>query len=137
MTYEDGSEATPDTGVYVHHLLSFTPGHPSTNAIGLCDVPDPAKDIGSFNKAMSNTLPFSPFTGRGEDGGAVPYVFTSDDGKFESGFHMGKNDFVLVQSDLVNYKNETQTVYLTYDYEYVDGFQGASAITTLMSVTGS
>jgi hypothetical protein len=41
-----------------------------------------------------------------------------------------------VQSDLVNYKNYTQNVYLTWDYEYVPGFVGINAITTLLSVTG-
>ena len=135
MTYEDGSEASPETGVYIHHLLAFVPGKPSTNAIGLCDVEDPAKDTGIMSKL--NTLPLSPFTGRGEDGGAVFMMFTSEDGKYNSGFHLGKNDNIVVQSDLVNYKNETQKVYLTYEYEYVEGLQGAQAITTLLSVTGS
>jgi hypothetical protein len=136
LTYADGKEATPETGVYIHHLLSFTAARPSTNAIGLCDVEDPAKDLGFFNRIMPTTLPFAPFTGRGEDGGAVNMVYTSDDGRYNSGFHLGKDDTILVQSDLVNYKNETQDVYLTFDYEYVEGFQGISAITTLLSVTG-
>jgi hypothetical protein len=136
LSYEDGSEASPETGVYIHHLLSFSPSRPSTNAIGLCDVTNPKEDIGFVNKILSNKLPFSPFTGRGEDGGAVSMVFTSGDGKFDSGYHLGKDDFVLVQSDLVNYKNTTQNVYLTYEYEYVPGFQGINAITTLLSVTG-
>lgn len=102
----------------------------------MCDVPEPQKDIGFLNKIISGSLPFSPFTGRGEDGGPVNMLFTSEDGKFNSGFHLGKEDRILVQSDLVNYKNESQSIYLTLDYEYVPGFQGTQAITTLLSVTG-
>src|ERR1700761_7368516 len=113
LSYEDGSEATPETGMYIHHLLAFSASRPSVNAIGLCDVDDPTKDIGWFNKILPSNIPISPFTGRGEDGGAVSMVFTSDDGKYDSGFHLGKNDYIVVQSDLVNYKNETQNVYLT------------------------
>jgi hypothetical protein len=137
LSYEDGSEATPETGVYIHHLLSFNPSRPSINAIGLCDVKDPATDIGFFNKLLPINLPLAPFTGRGEDGGPVSAVFTSDDGKYGSGFHLGNDDYIVVQSDLVNYNNVTQNVYLTFDYEYVDGFQGVSAIGTLLSVTGT
>lgn len=137
LTYEDGREASPETGVYIHHLLSFNPSRPSTNAIGLCDVTDPDKDLGFINKILPSNLPIAPFTGRGEDGGPVSATFTSEDGKYDSGFHLGKNDYLVVQSDLVNYSNETQNVYLTYEYEYVDGFQGVSAISTLLSVTGT
>jgi hypothetical protein len=136
LSYEDGKAATPETGVYIHHLLSFSIGRESTNSIGLCDVADPAKDIGFVNKLLPERLPFSPFTGRGEDGGPVSMVFTSDDGTYNSGYHLGKDDYVLIQSDLVNYRNESQNVFLTWDYEYVPGFQGLQAITTLLSVTG-
>jgi hypothetical protein len=136
VAYEDGKEATPDTGVYIHHLLAFSISRPAVNAIGMCDVKDPKNDIGFFNKLLSGSLPFSPFTGRGEDGGGVNMLFTSEDGTFDSGFHLGKEDRILVQSDLVNYKNESQKIYLTMDYEYVPGFQGTQAITTLLSVTG-
>jgi len=134
LTYEDGTEATPDNGVYIHHLLSFSPIRPTTNAIGPCDVNDPSKDIG-INKYLEN-LPFSPFTGRGEDGAAVDMVFTSSDGKFDSGYHLGKNDYIMMQSDLVNYSNDTKKVFVTYEYEYVEGLQGASAITSMISATG-
>jgi hypothetical protein len=135
LTYEDGTEATPDNGVYIHHLLSFSPNRPTDNAIGFCDVPEPEKDLG-FNKYLPLRLPFSPFTGRGEDGAAVDMLFTSNDGKFNSGYHLGKDDYVLIQSDLVNYSNVTKNVFVTYEYEYVEGFQGISAITAMLSVTG-
>jgi hypothetical protein len=136
LTYKDGEPATPDTGVYVHHILSFVPTRPSINAIGICDVPDASKDIGKVNQAVARRIPLSPFTGRGEDGGPVSMLFTSTGGKYNSGFHLGRNDIVMVQTDLVNYANKSQDVYLTYDYEYVDGFQGRQAITTMLSVTG-
>ena len=136
LTYGNGEPATPDTGVYVHHILSWVPTRPSINAIGICDVPDASKDIGKVNKAIARWIPLAPFTGRGEDGGPVSMMFTSTGGKYNSGFHLGKNDIIMVQSDLVNYANQSQDVYLTYDYEYVDGFQGRQAITTMLSVTG-
>jgi hypothetical protein len=136
LTYEDGSEASPETGVYIHHVLSFSPSRPAQNAIGLCDVDDPKKDIGFINKLVGGYLPFSPFTGRGEDGGPVSAIFTTEDGKYDSGFHLGAKDYIIVQSDLVNYRNYTQNVYLTWDYQYVPGIQGEAAIATLLSVTG-
>jgi hypothetical protein len=140
LTYENGSEASPQTGVYIHHLLSFSttlsPSRPARNAIGLCDVQDSAQDAGFINKLLPLDIPIAPFTQRGEDGGPVFTQFTSDDGSYNSGFHLGKDDYIIVQSDLVNYNNDTQNVYVTYEYEYVDGFQGASAISTLLSVTG-
>lgn len=134
LSYANGSEASPDQGVYIHHLLSFAPVKAVTNAVGLCDVQNPDKNI--LSKYMPVHIPFSPFTGRGEDGGPVSMVFTSEDGSFNSGYHLGKDNVLIVMSDLVNYKDYSQEVYLTYDYEYVDGFQGDSAMTTLLSVTG-
>lgn len=40
------------------------------------------------------------------------------------------------QIDLVNYKPETRNVYVTYDFEYLDGHVGADASAGLLSVTG-
>jgi hypothetical protein len=69
LSYEDGSEASPETGVYIHHVLSFSPTRPSMGAIGMCDVDDlqETKGIPAFvNKLTGGYLPFSPFTGRGK-----------------------------------------------------------------------
>ena len=64
MTYENGSEASPQTGVYIHHLLAFVPSRPSTNAIGRCDVNEVTPENTGTGKF--NNTPMSPFTGRGD-----------------------------------------------------------------------
>jgi hypothetical protein len=78
----------------------------------------------------------SEFVVHGEDGAAGTILFTSKDGRYNSGFFVGQNDNFMHQIDLVNYKPETRNVYVTYDVEYLDGHVGADASAGLLSVTG-
>jgi hypothetical protein len=63
-------------------------------------------------------------------------MFTSRDGKYNSGFQIGTNDKFLLQSDLVNYNNDAKEIYFTMDFEFEDGHVGEEAAPNLLSVTG-
>jgi hypothetical protein len=61
--------------------------------------------------------------------------FTTPDGKFDSGFYLAKDDLMLLQAELVNYRKEEQKVFLQIDVEYVDGKSPKSAATTFATAT--
>lgn len=71
-------------------------------------------------------------------GGAVnEYTtwYTTPDGKMDSGYYVKDNTFA-VQSEVVNYKDTPQQVYLTLDLEYLPGKVGRDSLFTLLTVTG-
>jgi hypothetical protein len=47
--------------------------------------------------------------------------YTSADGKFKSGFYIGKNDRITIQLDVVNYQPRERTVYTVSEMEYLPG----------------
>jgi hypothetical protein len=72
------------------------------------------------------SVPFAEFVTRGEDSGYGDTVFTSPDGKYNSGFHLTRPRLVI-QYDIVNYNPTAKDVYLDVEIEYVDGLQGKNA----------
>jgi hypothetical protein len=134
LAFENGTRATPETGFYVHHILSGEVKQPGLSPVGWCDQakPDPAAVPEVFSHLF-----FRGFIGNGEDNGNTGIMFTSLDGKFNSGFQIGPEGHQIVfQTDFVNYTNDTKNLYMTLDIEYVDGIVGESTVTTLQSVTG-
>jgi hypothetical protein len=118
--------------VYVHHILSVDLSKQGSMPISICDYANPVVNETSVVPMM----PAYGFIGQGEDNGDTAIFFTTYDGSYPSGFHIGSDDKFLLQTDLVNYNNESRTVYVTFDLEYVDGHVGADAVTNLLSVTG-
>jgi hypothetical protein len=132
LEFEDGTPADPAHGVYIHHILSADISREGRLTVLPCDFE-------KFNYAENPISPVTPgagFVGQGEDNGDSAIMFTSRDGKFDSGFQIGAKDKFIVQSDLVNYNNKSVDVYLTFDLEYVDGQVGMEAAPNLLSVTG-
>lgn len=128
---EDGKPLGAEQGMYIHHILSADYSKPMTMPVLPCDSADVNKP------AIPNMIfPGSGFMGQGEDNGDSAILFTSKNGSFDSGFHATKNDKFIVQSDIVNYSNETRKVFLTFDLEYLDGIHGQDATPNLLSVTG-
>jgi hypothetical protein len=71
-------------------------------------------------------------------GGAVDKSstwFMKPDSKTPSGYYI-KDDAFNVQGELINYFYKDQTVYLTLDFEYMEGKYGRDAMATMLSVTG-
>jgi len=79
----------------------------------------------------------SEFLAQGDDSASGGQIFfTSEDGKYNSGFFVGATDKIMNQVDLVNYNADTKNVYVNYEIEYVDGHVGSDASAVLMSVVG-
>jgi hypothetical protein len=75
------------------------------------------------------------FTDRGEDSGETETIFTTPDGKYNSGFHF-KNPMLNLQYDLVNYNATKKVVYLDLELEYLDGLVGKDAGHVMKSISG-
>jgi len=123
LRYLDGREATPKNDVYIHHFVSFDTSKRANNPFGGC-----SKSIGRLAGAT--------FADRGEDSGDTETMFTSSDGKFNSGFHFGASPRLSVQYDLVNYSNTAKAIYIELTVEYEPGIKGMEAGATLKSVQG-
>jgi hypothetical protein len=81
-------------------------------------------EIPGFNKLYKRQIglpgsPVSQIFGSGDDGSAQ--TFFPVDQNFKAGYYIGKKDIIFHTSELINYKNTTQTIYLTADVEYVPG----------------
>jgi len=125
LVHPNGTEATPQEGVYIHHMTSFLSPKTSANPIG--------GGLGNVLVGLGGAY----FIDRGEDSGQTDTVFTSKDGKFNSGYHVNGQPSITVSYDFVNYENSPKQLHLELEYEYMDGIVGQDAGHTLKSVTGS
>lgn len=130
ITFEDGTEAGPPQGIYIHHVISREITKPANLPVTKCGV-------GQKPQAGMPKMGGSEFLAQGDDSQtAGSILFTSKDGKYKSGYFIGPKFILMNQMDLVNLNPESKKVYVTYEIEYVDGHVGADASATLMSVTG-
>jgi hypothetical protein len=120
LTNEDGSEAKPSNGVYIHHFVSYDSRKRSTTPISGCDGGFPGMG--------------APFIDRGEDSGKTDTTFTPLTGTSEAGYHMDSGS-LLVQYDMVNYAATTKKIYVNLEYEYKPHQKGKDAGHVLKSVT--
>jgi hypothetical protein len=123
LEYADGKVATPETGVYIHHFVSFDVSKTAQNPIGQCG-------------GGKGSLPMAEFADRGEDSGDTATTFVHADRSVPGGFHMGGNDKLMLQYDLVNYENTSKQLYIVLDYEYLPGIVGKDRTATLKTVQG-
>lgn len=130
ITFEDGSEAGPVEGIYLHHFVSRDFTKPPTVPVSRCG------DGQTMTRSPFDNIG-SSFLVQGEDSVASGLIsFTSQDGSYNSGYFLGKDIGLLMQVDLVNYNKESKKVFINFEVEYVDGHVGSDAAATLMSVTG-
>lgn len=125
LVFPDGTEASPKTGVYIHHMTSCLNPKKAENPIGI---------------NTSTCSQGAYFIDRGEDSGESDTVFTSANGKFLSGYHVAGTPSVSVTYDLVNVgetRAQAKQLHLELEYEYLDGIVGKDAGHTLKSVSGS
>jgi hypothetical protein len=107
VVYADGTPADVNNGIYNHHLL-FLDLDKGAQTVATCPNGIPVQPPG-----------MSVLTGSSEDKGGAFY--TSMDGKFNSGYYVGKNDKVIMNSDMVNYSNQTKELYWLVDIQYIEG----------------
>jgi hypothetical protein len=106
LVFEDGKKADISNGLYLHHLLFFN---------GLKQYPTMIGCEG----LESRRYPFSLFMAGSEDVGGG--VFTTSDGKLNSGYYIGPTDPIMMMGDVVNLTNDTRVVYTKTDIEYIPG----------------
>jgi len=126
IEFEDGTEAGPAQGVYVHHIVNRDISKPANLPISKC----------APGQKQSALMIGSEFLAQGDDNLGSAVHFTSVDGKANTGYFIGKNDKIMNQVDLVHYNEESKNIFITFDIEYLDGHIGRDAAATLMSVTG-
>ncbi|KAF2435217.1 hypothetical protein EJ08DRAFT_656841 [Tothia fuscella] len=107
LQYIDGKIADQASGVYNHHV-AFIDLNKSTPLFSSC--PGPAA---MFTKTPSTIM------GASEEIGQSAY--STPDGKFNSGYYIGKNDKIIMSGEVVNYTNDTKVIYSVSDIEYIPG----------------
>jgi hypothetical protein len=125
LRFENGTRATVEHGVYEHHVVMVDLAK-RTMPFYLCDG----------QKGFLGQFPADGFVVSGND--EAQNWFTTPDGSFNSGYTVGKNMMLAMQAELVNYKTESQNVYVTVDYEYLTEKPEsvADSSVSLFSVTG-
>jgi hypothetical protein len=94
LTFEDGSRAGPEQGTYIHHILSADISKQGMMTVLPCD-----QESWEPDKIPNVKLPTAGFIGQGEDSGDQAILFTTIDGKYDSGFHVkGKDKFFITVS---------------------------------------
>jgi hypothetical protein len=121
LTQEDGKEASPANGIYIHHFVSYDSSKPVKNPISGCE--------GGFPGMKA------PFIDRGEDSGDTDTIFTVTNNKtYKSGYFMNSGGLSL-QYDMVNYNAQAKKIFINLEVEYMEGQEGKDAGHTLKSVT--
>jgi hypothetical protein len=117
ITYEKGSRADASTGVYTHHLFFADISKKKLDPL-VCKESLPTF---SFTNPFSLNAgaPISVFVGTAEDDATISFASTSNE--FKTGYHIASSDRVIFSGDLVNYRNFTQSVFVTIELEYLDG----------------
>ncbi|KAE9978556.1 hypothetical protein BLS_000489 [Venturia inaequalis] len=125
LMYEDGTPAGVTSGVYIHHIVMVDMAKASM-PFYLCEG----------QKGFLGKFPAAGFIVAGND--EADNYFTTPDGKFDSGYFISDKAQVAMQAELVNYKNVEQKIYITAEYEYLEGIKAETmdASVSLFSVTG-
>jgi hypothetical protein len=107
LEYANGSQANTDTGSWLHHTVLINSGKGRTSAA--CS----SSKVGSMGG--------DPFVSFGNERDAVP--FTDDNGVFNTGYYIHPTDTLTLYNELMNMDTFEKEVYLTVNYEYLEGRQ--------------
>jgi len=127
LTDKDGNTISIGSGVYLHHI-GFLPGK-------IASSPQVVRSncggsSGSTRSYMG--LPNMLFVQGIEN---FTTWYTSPTGNLDSGFYANSDTYSMI-AEIVNYKSEKQSVYITVDYEFVPGKPKKDAAISYLSVTG-
>jgi hypothetical protein len=165
LTYANESVADVANGVYNHHVFVADVGKTTKNHFA-CSFPSggfkwPSSPKGAASppaapKAAASPAPMSGMGGHshggkllrrqtipgmaqifgsGDDG--VPMQYANKDASNKVGFYVGPKDMVIQSSEFINYRNVEQTVYITFDYEFVKGKPAGWRDGTLSSLSAN
>jgi hypothetical protein len=107
LEYEDGTSANVRNGVYNHHVIVVNTNKPST-VRQRTDVP--AVSMSEFFVAVNE-----------KSGIGYTDLYTTPDGKFNSGYYVGPNDKISMSVEMMNCRTHRQTVYVAAEAEYILG----------------
>jgi hypothetical protein len=106
----------PDT-IYIHHFISSNRGTSVESPISGC--------LGAFSTGE--------FIDAGQDSGETDTIFSSQDGEYNSGYHMDKPN-LHVSYDLVSMVKKPIDLAISIEIEWVEGKVGKTAGHALKSV---
>jgi len=109
IKFEDGKDVSVADGIYNHHT-AFTSMTKK--------MPKPW-ECASTSEAKEALADASTVTAVAEEGGISNYA--GIDGTFNSGYYVEKDPKILYSGELINYTNQTKTVYIVTDFDYVEG----------------
>lgn len=107
MTYEDGTRADINSGVYLHHVVTFNMDK-LTSPMSFCFFGFPMPKMRG-----------AEFIGASNDAG--PWMFTTADGQANTGFYVDPADKMGWYGEVINYKKEAKKLYVTMEAEYMEG----------------
>jgi hypothetical protein len=103
------------------------------NFVTTCDTLDTTRapeNRETFNKWGNEFLTI------GTDRQNTQLSWTTKDGKFPSGYHIGANDDMVFNVEVVNNNKEKQDFYLTLEFEHFPGIIGGNTQTQLVDLGG-
>jgi hypothetical protein len=125
------TEGNVSSGVYIHHVLTYNTKKKVEPFMSKCDAATP-----NANRPEGSTQTLVGFVGVGDDTGDGPVLYTTPDGQFNAGYHIGPEDNFLAWAQIVNYNKKETKVYIAYDLEYIPSLVGVNTKGVLVSVTG-
>jgi len=144
VVFENGSRADVSSGVYLHHIVTINMADRKTKSnlldtpFGFCSGGDAVMTGASGFQKFTNL--FRKNTEAGIFGFAAvdefKQLFTTPDGKFDSGYYLGQDDRLLLQGEIINYLPQPQKIFLQMDIEYMPGRVGKETATTISNVQG-
>jgi hypothetical protein len=143
ITDKEGNKLGLENKIYVHHIITMALGRTMTMAplfpalnrgscqgspmgggMGMMGAPkstssDQGPKTGGHSHGMLSKRQgmFSIFIGKGNEGDSTRFSALNNT-VVKSGYWIGQKDKIGQTAEVVNYKNQSQEVYLTMDYEY-------------------
>jgi hypothetical protein len=116
LMHLDGTVAVPknDSGVYIHHLLTFDMTKRSSPFVSSCA-------LGGGGLSMGG----SKFVGSGEDNNNMAVWYTNKEGGHNGGFHINSRDRFFMNADIVSLNEQRSQIYITAELEYLPEIVGA------------
>jgi hypothetical protein len=127
LTDKEGNTISIGSGVYLHHI-GFLPAKIS----GSPQVVQSNCGSSSGAKSYRGGLPNMLFVQGVEN---FTTWYTMPTGNLDSGFYANSDTYSMI-AEIINYKPEKQSVYITVDYEFVPGKPKVDAAISYISVTG-
>jgi hypothetical protein len=116
-------------GIYIHHILTSDSSKKTTNWVSNCGSPN------SPPVNIAGLLGGTAFVGTGEDSSDGGALYTTEDGKRNTGYHIQAGDVFSGWAEIVNYNKVAKQIYVYYDLEWVPGIVGDDVKTVTLTAT--